>query len=166
MTFWDFVITDIIREAKKVTKQPCDHCGGTGRITKSRTYDFDRGGHMFIDSETFGSCHQCKGNGFIMSTIRPILDRLIVRRDPTKDVTRGGIIIPDNAKELSLEGTVVAVGPGKPLDNGRVREPQVKTGDRVLFSKHSGWSFKRREETDSGECFVLEERDVLAVIDP
>jgi chaperonin GroES len=101
-----------------------------------------------------------------MPTIRPILDRLIVRRDPTKDVTRGVIIIPDTAKELSLEGTVIAVGPGKPLDNGRVREPQVRTGERVLFSKHSGWSFKRRDETDDGECFVLEERDVLAVIDP
>ena len=92
--------------------------------------------------------------------IRPLQDRIIVKRLNEEDKTKGGIIIPDTAKEKPLEGKVVAVGKGKVLDDGKVREPEVKAGDRILFGKYSGTEIKIEGE----DHLILREDDVLGII--
>jgi chaperonin GroES len=91
--------------------------------------------------------------------IRPLSDRLVVKRTQEEEKTKGGIIIPDTAKEKPLEGVVVAVGSGKPLKNGKVAPLDVKEGDKVLFGKYSGTEVK----VDGEELVLLREEDVLAV---
>ena len=91
--------------------------------------------------------------------IRPLQDRIVVKRVQTEDKTKGGIIIPDAAKEKPLEGTVVAVGNGKVLANGKQVALDVKVGDRVLFGKYSGTEVK----IDGEERLIVREDDVLAV---
>ena len=93
--------------------------------------------------------------------IRPLQDRLIVKRVAEENKTKGGIIIPDSAKEKPLEGKVVAVGNGKILEDGTVRKLEVKAGDKVLFSKYSGSEVK----IDGEEHLILREDDLLAVIE-
>jgi len=93
--------------------------------------------------------------------IRPLQDRLLVKRVENENVTKGGIIIPDTAKEKPIEATVVAVGSGKTLDNGDTRPLQVKAGDRVLFSKYAGTEVKIEGE----EHLILREDDVIGVIE-
>jgi len=91
--------------------------------------------------------------------IRPLQDRILVKRVEEEDKTSGGIIIPDSAKEKPQEGKVVAVGPGKVLENGKHSEPEVKRGDRILFSKYAG-----TEVTVEGtEHIIIREDDILAV---
>jgi chaperonin GroES len=92
--------------------------------------------------------------------IRPLQDRIIVKRLNEEEKTKGGIIIPDTAKEKPLEGKVVAVGKGKVLDDGKVREPEVKQGDRILFGKYSGTEIK----IDGEDHLILREDDVLGII--
>ncbi len=92
--------------------------------------------------------------------IRPLHDRLIVRRLEEKEVTKGGIIIPDSAKEKPVEGKVLAAGNGKLMDDGAVRPLDVKEGDRILFGKYSGTEVKLEGE----EHLILREDDVLAVV--
>ena len=91
--------------------------------------------------------------------IRPLQDRLVVKRIEGESTTKGGIIIPDTAKEKPIEGEVVAVGNGKTLKDGSVREMQVKVGDTVLFGKYSGTEIK----LDGQNHLILREDDVLAV---
>ena len=91
--------------------------------------------------------------------IRPLSDRLVVKRTQEEEKTKGGIIIPDTAKEKPLEGVVVAVGSGKALKNGKVVPLDVKAGDKVLFGKYSGTEVK----VDGEELVLLREDDVLAV---
>ncbi len=91
--------------------------------------------------------------------IRPLSDRLVVKRTQEEEKTKGGIIIPDTAKEKPLEGIVKAVGSGKALKNGKVIPLDVKEGDRVLFGKYSGTEVK----VDGEELVLLREDDVLAV---
>ena len=91
--------------------------------------------------------------------IRPLSDRLVVKRTQEEEKTKGGIIIPDTAKEKPLEGIVKAVGSGKALKNGKVVPLDVKEGDRVLFGKYSGTEVK----VDGEELVLLREDDVLAV---
>ncbi len=93
-------------------------------------------------------------------TITPLYDRLVVTRIEEKTQTEAGIIIPDTAKEKPIKGEVVAVGRGKPLDNGETRALTVKVGDKVLFGKYSGTEVK----LDSEEYLILREDDILAVI--
>ncbi|MCA9627235.1 MAG: co-chaperone GroES [Myxococcales bacterium] len=93
--------------------------------------------------------------------IRPLHDRLVVRRVEEEQVTKGGIVIPDTAKEKPIEGEVIAVGNGKLLDNGELRALGVSAGDRVLFGKYSGTEVK----IDGEEHLILREDDVLAVVD-
>ena len=93
------------------------------------------------------------------SKIRPLQDRVIVKRVAEEEKTKGGIIIPDTAKEKPVEGEVVAVGNGKVWKNGSVRTPAVKVGDRVMFGKYSGTEVK----LDDVEHIILREEDVLAV---
>ena len=92
--------------------------------------------------------------------IRPLADRLVVKRTQEEEKTKGGIIIPDSAKEKPLEATVVAVGSGKSLKNGKVHPLEVKAGDRVLFGKYTGTEVK----VDGEDLVLLREEDVLAVI--
>ncbi len=93
--------------------------------------------------------------------IRPLHDRLIVKRTQEEEKTKGGIIIPDSAKEKPLEGVVIAVGNGKLMEDGKVRPLDVKAGDRVLFSKYSGTDIK----IDGEEHLMLKEEDILGVIE-
>ena len=92
--------------------------------------------------------------------IRPLSDRIVVKRLAQEEKTKGGIIIPDTAKEKPVEGVVVATGSGKVLKNGKVRPLDVKKGDRVLFGKYSGTEVK----IDGEEHVLLNEDDVLAVM--
>jgi chaperonin GroES len=92
--------------------------------------------------------------------IRPLQDRILVKRLQGEEKTASGIIIPDNAKEKPMEGEVVAVGAGKLLDDGKLRKPDVKVGDRVLFSKYAGSEVK----IDGAEHLVLREDDLLGVL--
>ena len=74
--------------------------------------------------------------------IRPLQDRIIVKRIEEEEKTKGGIIIPDSAKEKPMEGEVISVGSGKVLENGTKQAPEVKAGDRILFGKYSGTEVK------------------------
>ncbi len=93
--------------------------------------------------------------------IRPLQDRLVVRRIEEEEKTKGGLIIPDSAKERPLEGEVIAVGAGKRLDDGTVVALDVKQGDRVLFGKYSGTEIK----VDGIEHLILREEEVLGVVE-
>jgi chaperonin GroES len=95
-----------------------------------------------------------------MNQIRPLQDRVLIRRVKEEEKTAGGIIIPDTAKEKPLEGEVVAVGRGKLLKNGTLRELDVKIGDHVLFGKYNGSEVK----VDVGEHLVIREDDILAIV--
>jgi chaperonin GroES len=92
--------------------------------------------------------------------IRPLQDRIIVKRVAEEEKTKGGIIIPDTAKEKPLEGKVVAVGNGKVLEDGKVRPLDIKAGDRLLFGKYAGTEVKIEGE----DHLILREEDVLGVI--
>jgi chaperonin GroES len=93
--------------------------------------------------------------------IRPLQDRILIKRVDEEQKTAGGIIIPDTAKEKPQEGRVVAVGNGKVGDDGKLRPLDVKKGDRVLFSKYAGTEVK----LDGEEHTILREEDVLGVIE-
>ncbi len=92
--------------------------------------------------------------------VRPLHDRLIVRRIEEKESVKGGIIIPDTAKEKPQEGEVIAVGNGKVLDNGTKIALEVRAGDKILFGKYSGTDIK----IDGQEYLILREDEVLAVV--
>lgn len=94
--------------------------------------------------------------------IRPLYDRIVVKRIEEQETTRNGIFIPDSAKEKPQEGEVIAVGHGKRLDNGQLVALDVKVGDRVLFGKYSGTETK----VVGTEYIVMREDDVLGVFDP
>ncbi len=92
--------------------------------------------------------------------IRPLADRVVVKRTKEEEKTKGGIIIPDSAKEKPVEGLVIAVGSVMALKDGKVRRLDVKAGDRVLFGKYSGTEVK----LDGDEHVILREDDLLAVL--
>jgi len=93
--------------------------------------------------------------------IRPLHDRVLVKRLESEEKTKGGIIIPDSAKEKPLEGKVVAAGPGKRDDSGRVHSLDVKKGDKILFGKYAGTEIKIEGE----EMVIVREEDILGVIE-
>jgi chaperonin GroES len=93
--------------------------------------------------------------------IRPLQDRILVKRVDEEETTTGGIIIPDSAKEKPQEGLVAAVGPGKTLENGSVAEIAVQAGDRILFSKYAGTDV----DVDGAEHIIIREDDVLAIFE-
>jgi chaperonin GroES len=96
-----------------------------------------------------------------MKGIRPLGDRILVKRIKEEDKTKGGIIIPDTAKEKPQEGKVVAVGKGKRSEKGDIIAPEVKAGDRILFGKYSGSEVKLEGE----EHLILREDDILGVLE-
>ena len=93
--------------------------------------------------------------------IRPLHDRVLVKRLQEEEKTKGGIIIPDTAKEKPIEGEIVAVGNGKVLEDGTVRKMELKVGDRVLFGKYSGSEVK----LEGDERLILREDDILCVLE-
>ena len=95
-----------------------------------------------------------------MMKVRPLHDRLLVRRIEEKVTAKGGIIIPDTAKEKPMEGEVVAVGPGARGEDGKIQPLDVKSGDRVLFGKWSGTEIK----LDGEELLIMKESDIMGVL--
>ena len=93
--------------------------------------------------------------------IRPLQDRIIVKRVEEEEKTKGGIIIPETAKEKPMEGKVVAVGKGKLMEDGKVHAVDVKVGDRILFGKYAGTEVK----IDGEEHLIMREDDILGVIE-
>jgi chaperonin GroES len=93
--------------------------------------------------------------------IRPLQDRVIVRRIEEAEKTKGGIIIPDTAKEKPMEGKIIAVGKGKVLEDGKIHPLDVKAGDRILFAKYAGTEVK----IDGEEHLIMREDDILGVIE-
>ncbi len=93
--------------------------------------------------------------------IRPLHDRVVVRRMEEERTTAGGIVIPDSAAEKPIQGEVIAVGNGKILESGEVRPLDVKVGDRVLFGKYSGTEVK----VDGKDFLVMREEDIMGVIE-
>ncbi len=92
--------------------------------------------------------------------IRPLHDRILIKRLGEEEKSKGGIIIPDTAKEKPIQGKVIAVGKGKILENGDVIRPDVKKGDKVLFGKYAGTEVK----IDGEEHLLMREDDILAVV--
>ena len=95
--------------------------------------------------------------------VKPLGDRIVVRRESAEEATAGGIVLPDTAKNKPQRGTVLAVGPGRLLKDGTRRPLQVKQGDKVLFTSWAGDEFKGRSTSDN--ILLMREEDVLAVIE-
>ncbi len=93
-------------------------------------------------------------------SIQPLYDRVVIKRMEEEKVSAGGIVIPDSATEKPLKGEVIAVGEGKALDNGTVRAPKVKQGDKVLFGKYAGTEVKH----DGVDLLVVKEDDIFAIL--
>ncbi len=94
-------------------------------------------------------------------TFRPLHDRILVRRVDSEEKTKGGIIIPDTAKEKPQEGEVIAIGPGARNEQGQIQALDVKVGDRILFGKWSGTEIK----IDGEDLLIMKESDVMGVIE-
>lgn len=92
--------------------------------------------------------------------LKPLYDRVIVKPIEAEEMSAGGIVIPDNAKEKPTKGEVLAVGEGKALDNGQVRAPKVKAGDKVIYGQYAGSSYKQ----DGVEYKIVREDDILAIV--
>jgi chaperonin GroES len=93
--------------------------------------------------------------------IQPLGDRILIKQVEAEEKTKGGIVLPDTAKEKPQEGKVVAVGKGKVLESGKIQEPEVKIGDRILYGKYSGTEVTTK---DGEEYIILREDDILAII--
>jgi chaperonin GroES len=96
-----------------------------------------------------------------VAAIKPLGDRLVVKQLPSEEVTKSGIVLPDTAKEKPQQAEVIAVGPGRVLDNGQRQPMEVKVGDKILYSKYAGNEVK----IDGEEYLILREIDVLAIIE-
>lgn len=92
--------------------------------------------------------------------IKPLYDRIVVKPIEAEEMSAGGILIPDNAKEKPTKGEVIAVGEGKALDNGQTRPMQVKVGDKVIYGQYAGSAYKQ----DGVEYKIVREDDILAIL--
>ena len=92
--------------------------------------------------------------------LKPLADRVIVKPKEADEVTKGGIILPDTAKEKPVEGTIVAAGPGKTSDDGKIVKMEVKVGDVVLYGKYSG----SEVTVDGVEYLIMRESDIFAIV--
>ncbi|TMB54332.1 MAG: co-chaperone GroES [Chloroflexi bacterium] len=95
------------------------------------------------------------------TSLKPLGDRLVIKPTPREEMTKSGIVLPDTAKERPQEGTVLAAGPGRILDDGSREAMDVSVGQKVLFQKYAGTEFKLEEE----ELLILSQKDILAVIE-
>jgi len=93
--------------------------------------------------------------------LRPLGDRVVIDPTPREDMTKSGIVLPDTAKEKPQEGTVLAVGPGRILDDGKREQIDVKKGDKVLYAKYAGTEFK----LEGDELLIVSQKDILAVVE-
>ncbi len=93
--------------------------------------------------------------------LRPLGDRVVVKPTPREEVTKSGIVLPDTAKEKPQEGSVLAVGPGRMLEDGKREPMDVKEGDRVLYAKYAGTEFK----VDGEELLIISQKDILAIVE-
>jgi chaperonin GroES len=93
--------------------------------------------------------------------LKPLGDRVVIKPSAREEVTKSGIVLPDTAKEKPQEGTILAVGPGKTLDDGTREKMDVKKGDRVLYSKYAGTDFK----VDGEELLIVSQKDILAIVE-
>jgi chaperonin GroES len=93
--------------------------------------------------------------------LRPLGDRVVLKPTPREEVTKSGIVLPDTAKEKPQEGTILAAGPGKVLEDGTRGKMDVKAGDRVLYSKYAGTEFK----VDGEEYLIVRQDDILAIVE-
>ena len=93
--------------------------------------------------------------------LRPLGDRVVIEPTPREDMTKSGIVLPDTAKEKPQEGKVIAVGPGKILDDGKREAIDVKNGDKVLYAKYAGTEFK----LDGEELLIVSQKDILAIVE-
>src|SRR5882672_7915288 len=112
---------------------------------------------LWLSADRFDRKH--KGDLKLM-TVRPLHDRVLIKRIEEQETVKGGIIIPDTAKEKSQEGEVVAVGTGKTLENGSVTPLEVKKGDRILFGKYSGTEIK----VDAQDYLILREDEIIGIL--
>jgi chaperonin GroES len=95
-----------------------------------------------------------------MASLKPLRDKVVVERSEAEEKTAGGIVLPDTAKDKPKQGTVMAVGPGRVLENGEVKALEVKKGDRVLFGSYAGTEVK----VDGKDYLIMNESDILAVL--
>jgi len=93
--------------------------------------------------------------------LRPLGDRVVIEPTPREEMTKSGIVLPDTAKEKPQEGKVLAVGPGRILDDGKRESVDVKVGDKVLYAKYAGTEFK----VDENELLIVSQKDILAVVE-
>jgi chaperonin GroES len=93
--------------------------------------------------------------------LRPLGDRVVIEPTPREEMTKSGIVLPDTAKEKPQEGKVLAVGPGRILDDGKRESIDVKVGDKVLYAKYAGTEFK----VDENELLIVSQKDILAVVE-
>jgi len=96
------------------------------------------------------------------SKIKPLGDRVVIKPTPKEEISRGGIVLPDTAKEKPQDGKIVAVGPGKLTEDGKRLDMEVKVGDKVIYSKYAGTEIK----VDDEELIILRESDILAKRSP
>ncbi len=94
------------------------------------------------------------------TSLKPLRDKVVVERSEAEEKTSGGIVLPDTAKDKPKQGTVIAVGPGRVLDNGEVKALEVKKGDKILFGGYAGTEIK----VDNKEYLILNENEILAVL--
>jgi chaperonin GroES len=102
-----------------------------------------------------------KKGGVGTMSIQPLGDRVVIKPLEAEEKTKGGIVLPDTAKEKPQEGKIVAVGKGRVLENGNLQAPEVKVGDRVLYGKYSGTEVTTKE---GEELLIMKEEDILAII--
>ena len=95
------------------------------------------------------------------SKLRPLGDRVVVKPTPREEMTKSGIVLPDTAKEKPQEGTIIAVGPGRILDDGTREAMDVKKGNKVLYAKYAGTEFK----LDGEELLIVSQKDILAIVE-
>ena len=93
--------------------------------------------------------------------LRPLGDRVVIKPTPREEMTKSGIVLPDTAKEKPQEGEILAVGPGKTLDDGSREAMDVSIGDKVLYAKYAGTEFK----VESDELLILSQKDILAIVE-
>ena len=93
--------------------------------------------------------------------LRPLGDRVVIQPTPREEMTKSGIVLPDTAKEKPQEGKVLAVGPGRILDDGKREQIDVKKGDKVLYAKYAGTEFK----VDGEDLLIVSQKDILAVVE-
>ncbi len=93
--------------------------------------------------------------------LRPLGDRVVIQPTPREEMTKSGIVLPDTAKEKPQEGTVLAIGPGRTLDDGSREAMDVKKGDKVLYAKYAGTEFK----VDGDELLIVSQKDILAIVE-